>query len=213
MPPNMQPWAVVVPVKRLAVAKTRLALEPSVRADLALAMAMDTVAACIATEATVLVVTDDARAAVAVRGVGADVVADAPDAGLNAALRHGAQTLASRHPGARLVAVSSDLPSLTGATLAQVLARAEVPDLSCVADAGGTGTTVLAAASLRAFAPVFGDGSRQRHVDAGAVDLSAYADPRVRRDVDTLGDLAAACDLGCGPATAAVIAAHPQLLR
>ena len=54
-------WAIVVPVKRLAVAKSRLLVAPTVRAELALAMALDSVAAALACPlvSTVVAVSDD----------------------------------------------------------------------------------------------------------------------------------------------------------
>lgn len=208
MAPGVQSWAAVVPVKRLSLAKTRLAVADDVRADLALAMAADTVAACLAARlvTTVVVVTDDDRAATAMAALGATVVPDMPDAGLNPALRHGADVAATQDPGAGVFAVSSDLPALSGAALDDVLGRAGSFDTACVADAAGTGTTLLAARTAAAFVPAFGPESWQRHRDGGAADLTAAADPRLRRDVDTLADLADAVALGCGAATAAVLA-------
>src|SRR4051812_31723729 len=112
-------WAIIVPVKRLAVAKTRLADRPAVRADLALAMALDTVAAARGSAAVdrVLVVTDEPEAAEAVTRMGALVVADAPDAGLNPALRHGAVVASGGRGGVAVAALSSDLPALHAADL------------------------------------------------------------------------------------------------
>ena len=215
MAPVAQSWAVVVPVKRLERAKTRLSLSPELRRELALAMALDSVAACLSasTVAAVTVVTDDATAATAMRALGARVVADEPDAGLNPALVHGAQVLLSEHPQAGIVALSSDLPALSSQALSALLSRAASVDVGCVADAAGTGTTVLTARSGGSFAPGFGAGSLQRHRGAGAVDLTAYADPRLRRDVDTTEDLADALRLGCGPATVTVVSAHDEVLR
>src|SRR4051794_11606382 len=88
---DAQPWAVVVPVKRLEVAKTRLSVHPELRRELALAMATDTVVACLRTAGVVevVVVTDDELAGPAMRALGASVVPDEPDAGLNPALTHG----------------------------------------------------------------------------------------------------------------------------
>jgi 2-phospho-L-lactate guanylyltransferase len=196
-----QPWAVVVPVKRLDVAKTRLEVPPRARVDLALAMATDTVRACLAATAVaaVVVVTDDARAAAQMRQLAVRVVADEPDAGLNPALRHGA--VVASDAGGPIAALSSDLPALTGAALDEVLRAAARSTRACVADATGTGTTTLTARGIDAFLPEFGVDSLRRHVAAGAVDLTASADPRVRRDVDTLADLADALRLGCGAAT------------
>ena len=215
MAPVAQSWAVVVPVKRLELAKSRLAVPPQLRRELALAMAMDTVAACLSTPtvAAVLVVTDDQTAATAVRALGAQVIRDEPDAGLNPALAHGAQVLLSEHPRAGIVALSSDLPALSSPALSALLTRAATVEAGCVADAAGTGTTVLSARSAGTLAPAFGAGSLQRHRAAGAVDLTTYADPRVRRDVDTTEDLADALRLGCGSATVTVVAAHARTLQ
>ena len=215
MVPAAQTWAVVVPVKRLERAKTRLALSPELRRELALAMAMDSVAACLSASsvAAVLVVTDDETASTAMRALGAQVIRDEPDAGLNPALSHGAQVLLSEHPQAGIVALSSDLPALSSPALSALLQHASSVEQACVADAAGTGTTVLTARSPAMLAPAFGAGSLQRHRAAGAVDLTSYADPRLRRDVDTTDDLADALRLGCGPATVTVVAAHAQVLQ
>jgi 2-phospho-L-lactate/phosphoenolpyruvate guanylyltransferase len=206
-------WAIVVPIKRLAVAKTRLAGRDDVRADLALAMALDTVAAARACDVVehVVVVTDESAAAQAVARMGALVVADTPDAGLNPALRHGALAAPERSGGGGVAALSSDLPALRAADLADVLRAAAAHPSCVVADADGTGTTVLTSLVAETFAPRFGSGSRQAHVDAGAYDLSGSAGPSVRHDVDTVDDLRAAVTLGVGPATAAALRQHPLL--
>jgi 2-phospho-L-lactate guanylyltransferase len=212
---DAQPWAVVVPVKRLELAKTRLSVQPNLRRELALAMATDTVLACLHTAGVVdvVVVTDDELAGPAMRALGANVVPDEPDAGLNPALIHGIGVARTRHSTASVVVLSSDLPSLTPEALRPLLDRAASLQAACVADAAGTGTTVLALGTASSSSPSFGAGSWQRHVDAGAVDLTAYADPRLRRDVDTTADLADAMRLGCGAATVTVVSAHPALLQ
>ena len=201
-------------MKRLEVAKTRLSVDPQLRRELALAMATDSVAACLATPGVigVVVVTDDDAAGPAMRSLGAQVVADEPAAGLNPALAHGARVLLRQHPDAGVVALSADLPALTPRALADLLGRAATVEAGCVADAAGTGTTVLTARSPASLAPAFGAGSWQRHRDAGAADLTDHADPRLRRDVDTKDDLADAIRLGCGAATLTVVAAHPGLV-
>jgi len=212
---HAQPWAVVVPVKRLEVAKTRLSVRPELRRELALAMATDTVLACLHTSGVVevVVVTDDELAGPAMGALGASVIPDEPDAGLNPALVHGRDVVRSRHPQVAVALLSSDLPSLTPEALRSLLDRAAALELGCVADAAGTGTTLLSLGADSSSAPSFGAGSWQRHTDAGAVDLTAYADPRLRRDVDTTVDLADAMKLGCGAATVTVVAAHPALLE
>ncbi|MGH3154821.1 MAG: 2-phospho-L-lactate guanylyltransferase, partial [Streptosporangiaceae bacterium] len=114
-------WSVLLPVKVLALAKSRLAgLAGPHRAELALALACDTVAAVLACEAAarVIVITDDQVAAAALGGLGAVIVPDEPRDGLNAALRHGARYAAARWPRAGAAALSADLPALRPAELA-----------------------------------------------------------------------------------------------
>ncbi len=108
-------WSVLMPVKVLAQAKSRLAgLAGPRRAELALALACDTVTAVLGCEAAarVIVITDDQVAAAALAALGALVVPDEPRDGLNAALRHGAAYAAARWPGDGTAALSADLPAL-----------------------------------------------------------------------------------------------------
>jgi 2-phospho-L-lactate guanylyltransferase len=203
-------WSLLVPVKRLEVAKSRIALSVVDRADLALAMATDTVAAAVACTFVdqVLVITDDPRAVATLTGPGVTIVADTPDAGLNPALRHGAVAAAR----GRIVAVSADLPALTATDLATVLVAARTHPRGVVADESGTGTTVLTAISVEEFAPSFGVASFSSHRRDGSVDLTGVAAPSVRRDVDTLDGLRDAVRLGVGAATLQVVARLTRFL-
>jgi 2-phospho-L-lactate guanylyltransferase len=200
-------WSIVVPAKRLVVAKTRLrpltATLGSARHDeLVLALLADTVAAAIASPAVdvVLVVTDDPAATDVVRGLGARTVPDEPGSGLNPALEHGARSA----PGPAVAALSSDLPALRPAELAAALRAAEVMAPRCfVPDAHGTGTTLLTADGAE-LAPRFGTGSADAHRAGGAVALSGPW-PGLVQDVDTEEDLRAALGLGAGPRTTELI--------
>ncbi len=133
-------WSVVIPVKVLARAKSRLAgLAGPARSELALAMAADTVRAAAACPvvAAVVVVTDDPAAASALGALGARVVADEPDAGLNPALAHGAAVAAASWPDRGTAALAADLPALRPAELDRGLrAAAQWPE-AFVADAAG----------------------------------------------------------------------------
>jgi 2-phospho-L-lactate guanylyltransferase len=195
---------VVVPAKRLAVAKTRLRpvtdAVPGAHADLVLALLADTVAAALACPAvaTVLVVTDEPAAATEVSRLGARVVADEPDEGLNPALEHGARAAG----GPAVAALSSDLPALRPDELAAALAAAGAAPRCFVPDAGGTGTTLLTALGT-ALRPAFGAGSAAAHQAGGARPLTGDW-PGLVRDVDTAEDLRAALDLGVGPRTGAL---------
>jgi 2-phospho-L-lactate guanylyltransferase len=197
-------WSVVVPAKRLALAKTRLrpfttagARPDRVHDGLVLALLADTVTAALACPEVdaVLVVTDDPAATAEVTRLGARAVPDEPDGGLNPALEHGA-----RASGATAVAaLSSDLPALRPAELAAALTAARRAPRCFVADAEGTGTTLLTAVGT-ALRPAFGPGSAAAHRAGGAVELSG-AWPGLLRDVDTAEDLHAALRLGVGART------------
>jgi len=201
-------WTVVLPVKVLARAKSRLAvLAGSRRADLALALASDTVSAVVACPevARVLVVTSDATAGSRLAALGARVVPDEPGDGLNAALRHGASVAADRWPGSGVAALAADLPALRPAELGRALrAASAVGGAAFVPDAAGVGTTMYAAAPGVVFRPMFGGASRARHASAGAVELCLDGVLGLRRDVDTPEDLRAAVALGAGFRTAEV---------
>jgi len=199
-------WSLVVPVKLLAQAKSRLiGLTGPRRAQLALAMAADTVQAALAAPpvAAVIVVTDDQAVGAELGRLGAVVIADGPAAGLNPALEHGARYSDSQWPGRGRAAMAGDLPALRPGELAAALAAAGAAGEAFVPDAAGTGTTLYAAAPGVAFRPGFGLGSRDRHLAAGAVELDVPQLRGLRQDVDTPDDLEAAKELGLGPATLA----------
>ncbi|WP_067819627.1 2-phospho-L-lactate guanylyltransferase [Actinomadura kijaniata] len=206
--PHLQ-WSLVVPVKVLARAKTRMsrAAGPH-REALALAVATDTVAAALrcARVAGVIVVTDDPRPAADLAALGARVVPDEPDAGLNPALVYGARRGREMFPDAGVGALSADLPALRPAELARVLDAAAASPEAFVPDAAGIGTTLYTARPGVPFAPAFGGGSRAAHRARGARELLLDSVDSVRRDVDTPDDLRAATELGLGPRTAAVAA-------
>ena len=143
MPPDTSlRWSLVIPVKVLALAKSRLTgLAGPRRAELALAMAADTVAATVACPVvdTVIVVTDDAAAAADLSGLGAVVVPDEPGDGLNPALTFGAAQADERWPGRGRGGLAADLPALGPAELGRALAVAAGVPEAFVADAAGTG--------------------------------------------------------------------------
>ncbi|MEU6442731.1 2-phospho-L-lactate guanylyltransferase [Streptomyces sp. NPDC047046] len=208
------PWTLVVPVKPLSLAKSRLAgpLSAPSRRRLALAFAQDTVAAALACPEVrgVVVVTDDARGGAALAALGARVVPDTPGAGLNAALAHGAS--AARHGTSHgaVAALNADLPALRPAELSAVLRAAAHFPRSFLPDAAEIGTTFLAALSGTELSPLFGGHSRSRHRASGAVELDPGAVASVRQDVDTVTDLRAALALGVGPHTRRAAAALPS---
>lgn len=191
---------VVIPVKPPGVGKTRLVGVPAEqRVALASAFAIDTVSACLGTDAVahVLVTTDDARFATTLAALGAQTCPDG-GSGLNQALVQAAAEARRRWPGLRPVALCADLPALRAEDLTSALASVAGRP-AYVADAAGTGTT-LYTATYDDFAPRFGADSAGAHAAAGADPVPGQL-PGLRQDVDDLVSLRAAIALGVGPAT------------
>lgn len=198
-------WTVLVPLRALPSAKSRLAstvpaelFEPlvhAIRAD-----TLDTVRAA-APVARVLVVAD-------VPGAGVSLVQSTP--GLNGALRDGAAHAVLHWPADGVAALVGDLPAVRAEELAQALDDAARHPSAFVADRSGTCTTLLTARPGVRLDPRFGPGSAARHA-AGAVALEAG--PGLRHDVDTAADLLAAARVGLGRRTAALIGSDGTLHR
>lgn len=199
----------VIAVKRLTAAKTRLAPEFSAvtREQIVLAMLVDTIdAASGVTELhSVIVVTPDKTAAAAAQRLGAVVLTDPtpdghPDPLNNALLA--AEAMVRRHT-VDVVALQGDLPALQTRELTEAISAARDRPRSFVADRHGTGTSALFSFGV-GLDPQFGPDSAERHRRSGAVELTG-AWPGLRCDIDTPDDLMAARVLGIGSATAQAI--------
>ncbi|MCX5526752.1 2-phospho-L-lactate guanylyltransferase [Streptomyces bobili] len=203
-------WSLVIPLKPLALAKSRLAdtAADALRPGLALAFAVDTVTAALACTAVrdVAVVTNDQLAGRELAALGARIVPDDPRAGLNAALAHAAAAVRATLPDSAVAALNADLPALRPPELARVLDAAAQFPRAFLPDAAAIGTTLLAVAPGQELLPAFGTDSRARHRASGATELRPTAVDSVRQDVDTGEDLRAALALGVGPRTAAAAA-------
>jgi 2-phospho-L-lactate guanylyltransferase len=201
--PTMQRYVALVPVKPPALGKSRLVgLADRERSALAAAFALDTVAACVGAEtiAEVLVATDDAAFSVELVELGAVTIPDGVAMDLNGTLRQSAAEARRRWPDLVPVALTADLPAVRSEDLDAALAEVDPGEAAYVADAEGLGTT-LYTASYGLFDPRFGPGSALAHDATGARPIAALL-PRLRRDVDDLGDLDDALALGVGPRTA-----------
>ncbi|WP_425561321.1 NTP transferase domain-containing protein [Microbacterium pumilum] len=177
------------------------------RVALARAIAIDTIAAAAACEsvAQVVVVTDDGGVVLqAVDIPGLRFVADDDAGGLDAAVAVGAE----KADGTPRAALLGDLPALRPSDLALALDAAASVDRAVVADAEGTGSTLVTARAGVSWLSSFGDGSFARHVELGFEPLEIPDASTLRRDVDTADQLDAAARLGLGPRTAALVAAR-----
>jgi 2-phospho-L-lactate guanylyltransferase len=216
--PSGKSWTVVLPLKGGSNAKSRLGAP----APLATAIALDCLAAVLASDRVgeVVVVTADPLMAGRAAAAGARVQPESvPGRGLPAAISDGLAAVQGR-----CAVLLGDLPALRPDDLSTALRRAgelltgellasnpdpSTPDsrpaMAFVPDAEGTGTVLLAALTPAALAPAFGPDSAAAHAAAGAARLDLDL-PRLRRDVDTRDDLRTAIALGIGPLTREVLA-------
>jgi 2-phospho-L-lactate guanylyltransferase len=199
--------ALVIAVKRLTAAKTRLApiFSADTREAVVLAMLVDTIAAASAV-AAVTVVTPDDVAADAARQLGAQVLTDPTPQGHRNPLNNAITTAeaALRETTPNIVVLQGDLPALQPQELSEAITAARTYRRSFVGDRHGTGTAALFAFGVP-LDPRFGSDSAQRHRHSGAIELTG-AWPGLRCDIDTPDDLMVARRLGVGPATAQAIA-------
>jgi len=208
----------IIAVKRLAAAKTRLApvFSARTRENVVLAMLVDTLTAAARAGSlrSITVITPDEAAAAAASELGAEVVADPTPEGhtdplnnaIAAAERAIAESVSNIANIANIVVLQGDLPALQTQELSEAIAAARHHRRSFVADRLGTGTSALFAFGAT-LGPQFGRDSSARHRRSGAIELTG-AWPGLRCDVDTPADLAVARRLGVGAATARAIAAH-----
>ena len=210
MPNSPRPgerWTAIVPVRSLTEGKSRLLTGSSPVPSLIEAFARDVLRACgeSANIGRTIVVSPDASIEALAREGNSEFVPEPSASGINEAI---ASVRAICAPNQPVIGILADTPCLTGATLDAVLTHARDYDVSFVADAAGTGSTMWCAQvpGARSF---FGSHSRAHHRASGAVELGstaksgddAYLWTRARRDVDTDVDLWDAHRIGLGPAT------------
>lgn len=188
----------VLPVKRFASAKQRLAEDFSAGTRRALVEAMVTdvlVALRRATEIDqVLVVTRDLGVEALAHGYDADTVGDPEERSHSEAAGIGVREAIAR--GARrVVLVPGDTPALDPKALDAMLQRAATtpePAVLVVPDRHGDGTNALVLTPPDVITPSFGPGSHERHVtaaQAAGARLAVDELPSLVLDVDTADDL------------------------
>jgi 2-phospho-L-lactate/phosphoenolpyruvate guanylyltransferase len=201
--------AAILPVKRFARAKQRLAgtVAPPLRAELARAMVEDVLMAVARVEAVerTIVVTAEGSIEEPARALGALMVADEPESSQSAAVSLGVSR-ALQEGFERVLCVPGDCPTLDPSELGLLLrARGagggegagggrggrEV-QVVIVPDRHGTGTNGLLLAPPDAITPAFGPDSCARHRrlarDAGVVWRIERL-PSLLLDIDTSEDL------------------------
>jgi 2-phospho-L-lactate guanylyltransferase len=211
---------VIVPVKRFAVAKTRLApvLNADERAELARRMfedVIETVTACSDIFDGTLVITIDPVAAALAHRRDALVLGDVSEQGVNDALSRGLRYLDATVDG--VIVVPSDIPQIARPALVESAAAiATGPAVALVRAADDGGTNLLAARPLGVIKPQFGPRSYEQHrraaVRAGVAVRTLHL-PALSLDIDRPEDLGRFLALGSKTRTHDFLTSIPLVER
>ena len=196
---------IVIPFRGLA-GKQRIDAPEELREQLSLAMLGDVVAACIATDRT-LVVTRDEEGAELAEHLGAELIED-PGGGQGPAVAAGLAEL----PDRPALVVNADLPCVVPRDLRTLAGTAELGAFGLVEAGDGT-TNALALPRPKLFAPLYGAGSAARFLDHAVslrYETSVAMIPNLVDDVDTRADLERVA-LRVGPRTQAALGALREL--
>lgn len=187
----------ILPVKRFGAAKQRLAagIEGERRRELAAAMVADVLDAIGEARAIerLIVVSGDPIAQELAAEAGAEVVPDPEDAGHVEAAQAGIAR-AEAEGAERVVLLAGDCPLLDPRELDRLLTGVPGTYVGIVPDRHGTGTNALLLSPPTAIVPAFGEGSRDRHVEAArqaGVPFGIEELPSIELDLDTPADVIA----------------------
>jgi 2-phospho-L-lactate guanylyltransferase len=187
----------VLPVKRFDAAKQRLAagIDEERRRELAAAMVADVLDAIAEARSIerLIVVSGDPIAQELAAKAGAEVVPDPEDAGHVEAAQAGIAR-AEAEGAERVALLAGDCPLLDPRELDRLLTGAPTLYVGIVPDRHGSGTNALLLSPPDAIVPAFGEGSRQRHVDAAraaGIPFGIEELPSIELDLDTPADVVA----------------------
>ena len=187
----------VLPVKRFDAAKQRLAagIDEERRRELAGAMVADVLEAIGKARAIerLIVVTGEPLAQELAAEAGAEIVPDPEDAGHVEAAQAGIAR-AEVEGAERVVLLAGDCPLLDPRELDRLLTGVPGNYVGIVPDRHGTGTNALLLSPPGAIVPAFGEGSRERHVEAAraaGIPFGIEVLPSIELDLDTPADVIA----------------------
>jgi 2-phospho-L-lactate guanylyltransferase len=207
-------WA-VVPVKALALAKSRLASDfsPQFRHGLAVAMLEDvlTVLAQSLALAGIIVVSDDAEAAAIGRRHGAEIFTDAADGGHTPAVMAAAHRLAAQRRSG-LLTVPGDIPAVSAAEIRALLSRHRAaPAFSIVPAHDRRGSNAIVLTPPLCVPVCFGNDSFRPHLTAArqrGIEPTITLAPGIGLDIDCRADVERLIEWPAPTRAAAFIAAH-----
>ena len=184
-------------MKRFSAAKQRMAagITGEQRRDLMEAMVADVLEAIgqARTVERTIVVTGDPIAQELASEAGAEVVPDPEDGGHVEAAQAGIAR-AEADGAERVVLLAGDCPLLDPRELDRLLTGVPGSYVGIVPDRHGTGTNALLLSPPSAIVPAFGEGSRERHVEAArqaGVPFGIEELPSIELDLDTPADVIA----------------------
>jgi len=186
----------VLPVKRFDAAKQRLVgLDEERRRELAGAMVADVLEAIGKARAIdrLIVVSGDPLAQELASEAEAEVVPDPEDVGHVEAAQAGIAR-AEVEGAERVVLLAGDCPLLDPRELDRLLTGIPGNYVGIVPDRHGTGTNALLLSPPNAIVPAFGEGSRDRHVEAArqaGIPFGIEELPSIELDLDTPADVIA----------------------
>jgi len=189
----------VLPIKRFAAAKQRLAIgvDDDRREAAAAAMledVLEAIGAARSVERTVLVSGDPLAQEIAASAAATvEVVPDPADEGHVVAAQAGIAR-AEVDGAARVVLLPGDCPLIEPRELDRLLTGVPEEYVTIVPDRRGTGTNALVLSPPRAIEPAFGDDSCKRHVAAAreaGVPFEVAQVPSLALDLDTPADVVA----------------------
>lgn|GEM_PF-1868964 len=221
---------VIIPMKPLAQAKSRLRVPADIRsprpipAEFATAFLADVVRATATAQSVSRVLLTSSDLAIARFAQSHDVdflferaeptMQDAPSSRLNAAASAAVSAAFDDDGCAYAAVLPGDLAALRSESVEGTLREAtEVDSSTFVRDHTGIGTTLLCIARVNHIEPRYGGASGADHLRAGAVDITASASLDLRLDVDTWEDLATASQLGLGTHSQKLLADQAGLFR
>jgi 2-phospho-L-lactate/phosphoenolpyruvate guanylyltransferase len=203
---------IVIPIKNLAFAKTRLSpiLTPTERADFAAAMLQDVIfsAKNAPSIGRVVVVTPEGLGAIIARENGATLLLESQTDGLNRAVQI-AITHAQTCGYERLLIVLADLPLIQPQDLSLFFQRNSKIIISPSRDLDGTNALLLSPPNI--IQPRYGRKSFAAHKDlARAVEIEPeiIQNARLSLDIDTPEDLMRLCEQQPGGLTGAFLKKH-----
>ncbi len=186
---------VIIPVKKLSEAKSRLSplLSENERKEFCLKMLEDVLAAIAAKRGIykTIVVSRDPRVLQVAKKFHVFPYRE-NQSGLNQAISEAIDYCISMDAEATLI-LPSDIPLVSSEDVSKILAFDETSSVVICPSRGGNGTNALLLNPPKAIIPLYGENSFQRYINEASkqgISFRVYRSPRIALDIDNVEDLA-----------------------